>query len=48
MAILRFSALQDALHREVNKVEEKNRRSAIFNANVFDQIKSDDWPHDTW
>jgi len=39
MAILRFSALQDALHREVKKIEEKNRRSALFNENVFDQSK---------
>lgn len=39
MATLRFNALQDALHREVKKIEEKNRRSAVFNANVFDQLK---------
>jgi glutamine synthetase len=39
MATLRFNALQDALHREVKKIEELNRRSAVFNANVFDQLK---------
>jgi len=39
MATLRFNALQDALHREVKKIVEENRRSAVFNANVFDQLK---------
>ena len=39
MATLRFNALQDALHREVKKIEENNRRSALFNAHVFDQLK---------
>jgi glutamine synthetase len=39
MATLRFNALQDALHRDVKKIEEDNRRSALFNAHVFDQLK---------
>lgn len=39
MATLRFNALQDALHREVKKIEEDNRRSALFNAHVFDKLK---------
>jgi len=39
MATLRFNALQDALHREDKKIEEDNRRSALYNAHVFDKLK---------
>lgn len=39
MAQLRFNALQEVLRRHVGKIEEKNRRSDLFNAQVFDDKK---------
>ncbi len=39
MAQLRFNALQEVLRREIKKIDEEHRRSALFNAHVFDQQK---------
>jgi glutamine synthetase len=39
MAQLRFNALQEVLHREIKKINEEQRRSALFNAHVFDKHK---------
>jgi len=37
MAILRFNALKETLHRTPVKVQEDERRSDMFGRNVFNQ-----------
>ena len=37
MSILRFSALQETLHRKPIHIEEKGRRSELFGENVFNE-----------
>lgn len=39
MATLRFNALQSVLSRQEIKIDESQRRSALFNSNVFDERK---------
>ncbi len=43
MATLRFQALHDAQHRSMQTIEEIQRRSALFNSNVFDQQKMEQY-----
>ena len=37
MSTLRFHAIKETLNRKPLKIEEKERRSAIFGANVFNE-----------